>query len=96
MIRSDAGERIRTVRTDAISHLETRHALPEVTILGTEVLYEVLYDETGTHCGARRIEDSEAIEACRSELSDLWNQGEELPTFFDREVKPLPPPRSRS
>jgi Family of unknown function (DUF6879) len=91
-IRAEAGERIRVVDAGAVSHLEKRHPLPEAVILGTRVLYEVLYDTAGVHCGARRIEDREVIARCRTELSGLWEVGEELMTYVTREIAPLPPP----
>ncbi|WP_248966023.1 DUF6879 family protein [Sphaerisporangium perillae] len=60
--------------------------------MGSLVMYEVLYDETGILEGARRIEDPKVFEACRAELAELYGKGEALLSYFDREIAPLPPP----
>jgi len=88
----EMGEQIRVVPADAIAHLEARRPLPEVVILGTETLYEVLYDDTGLHSGGRRIDDADVIAACRREMAELYDKGEDLLTYFDREIAPLPAP----
>lgn len=91
-IRSAAGERIRVLDTRAIRHLEAERPLPELVILGALTMYEVLYDDSGTLSGARRIDDPDAIDACRRELSELYGEAEDLLAYFEREIAPLPPP----
>jgi hypothetical protein len=85
---------IRVLDASRVGRLETDRPLPEVIILGEAVLYEVLYDASGTHRGGRRIDDPDVIDACRREVADLYEQGEELLTYFEREIAPLPPPRA--
>jgi hypothetical protein len=91
-IRGDAGEHIRVLDAQAVKHLELERPLPELVVLGTSTMYAVLYDETGTLSGARRIDDPHVVEACRRELSEIYAKGEDLLTYFEREIAPLPPP----
>lgn len=84
---------IRVMDAAAVRHLERTAPLPEVVVLGTETMYEVLYDDTGTHCGGRRIDDRDVIAACRAELHDLFGKAEDLLPYFDQEIAPLPPPK---
>ncbi|GIH98526.1 DUF6879 family protein [Planobispora takensis] len=93
-IRAEEGERIRTLPAKAVAHLETVVELPEVVLLGSLTMYEVLYDATGTLSGARRIDDPVLLSDCRAELAQLYDQGEDLLGYFEREIAPLSPPKS--
>lgn len=84
---------IRVLDASLVRHLESRTVLPELVILGKQVMYEVRYDAAGDHCGARRIEDTAAVSACHREIAELYAKGEDLLSYFDREIAPLPPPR---
>ena len=90
--RHQEGEQIRVLPAAVVRHLERTRPLPEVVLLGSEVLYEVRYDRTGTLSGARRIDDPAVIAACRTEISVLYDQAEDLLTYFQREIARLPPP----
>jgi hypothetical protein len=92
-IRFDLGEEIRVVRADKIRDIETKTLLPEIIILGSGPMYEIVYDSAGLHRGGRRFDDGHTIRHCRSEIEELFTEGEEFPQFFEREVRPLPPPR---
>ncbi|MBG0828961.1 hypothetical protein HS041_14395 [Planomonospora sp. ID67723] len=93
-LRAEAGERIRVLPAKSVAHLEASGTrLPEVVLLGSLAMYEVLYDRTGTLSGARRIDDPDLLGSCRAELSRLYDQGEDLLNYFDREIIPLPPPK---
>jgi hypothetical protein len=91
-IRTEAGSDIRILGPDAIAHLERDGELPEVVGLGNTVLFEVLYDSSGTLDGARQIKDPDLIVACRREFENLFARGEPLSTFFEREVAGKRPP----
>ncbi|WP_424534622.1 DUF6879 family protein [Sphaerisporangium viridialbum] len=91
-IRVEAGEKIRVLPVDSVIHLETTVELPEVVILGSLTMYEVLYDDTGILSGARRIDDQSVLDACRAQLAELYDKGEALLSYFDREIATLPPP----
>lgn len=90
--RYGEGEQVKVLPASVVSHLETSWPLPEVVILGADVMYEVLYDATGTHSGARRIDDPAVVSSCGREISEFYEMGEDLQVYFDREIAPLPPP----
>ncbi len=94
--RYQHGEQIRVLPAVAVAELERERPLPELVVLGTEVLYEVRYDATGALSGARRIQDQDVIFACRRELAELYDQAEDLLTYFAREIAHLPPPAVRA
>lgn len=83
---------VRVVRAEALSALESQGQLPEVVVIGDRVLYEVRYEPDWTPCGARRIDTPRVIAAAATEIADLYDQGEPLLDFFDRELAPLPAP----
>ena len=91
-VRAEAGEQIRVLDAHAVRDREEGGPLPEVIILGTVALYEVGYDPAGVHNGARRILDPKVIDECRIEMAVLWDSGEDLASYFAREIAPLPPP----
>jgi Family of unknown function (DUF6879) len=72
--------------------LERDGPLPEVVIIGDQVLYQVRYDARQTPCGAWAIHDPEMIRQATAEISDLHHRGEPLTEFFDRQIAPLPAP----
>jgi uncharacterized protein DUF6879 len=87
-----AGEDLRVLPAEAVRAWEGTGPLPEVVVLGHQVLFEVLYDADGTVIGARRIDEPEVIQACIAELAALYAGAEPLLDYFDREIAPLPPP----
>ncbi|MCC5574309.1 hypothetical protein IMZ11_01465 [Microtetraspora sp. AC03309] len=86
--RVAAGERIRVLSGSAVAEMERAAPLPELVILRGDRMYEVLYDESGVHTGARRIIDPDVVRHTRAVLSSLFERSEELMTFFTREVAP--------
>ncbi|WP_214415278.1 DUF6879 family protein [Sphaerisporangium fuscum] len=98
MIWAELGEQIQVLPTEAIAHLETEAILPEVLVLGerspSPVMYEILYTD-GVLSGARKFTDPELIDVCRSEITGLWQRGEDLLSYFPRKVTHLPPPASQ-
>lgn len=91
-IVNESGSPVRVLDAGSVRHLEADGPLPELVIVGHEVLYEVQYDSEWAACGARRITDREAIESAAEELAALWTAAEPLPSYFDREITPLPAP----
>jgi hypothetical protein len=91
-IRVEAGEKICVLPVDSIAHLEATAELPEVVLLGSLIMYEVLYDDAGILAGARRIDNQAVLDACRAELAELYDKGEALLSYYDREIATLPPP----
>jgi hypothetical protein len=92
-VRAEAGlQDIRILDASQVSDLEAEGQLPELVFLGTDVLYEVLYDSDGTHVGGRRHDDPAVIRTCLRQLMELHGAGERLLTYFEREIAPLPAP----
>jgi hypothetical protein len=88
----EAGQELRVLDARELRDHERHQPLPELALLGSRVLYQVLYESDGTPCGARRIDDPGIIRACRAELAALFARGEPLMDFFSREIAPLPAP----
>lgn len=88
----EEGQDLRVLPADALRAWERDRPVPELALLGDRVLYQVLYDDSGTPCGARRITDPYVISECRADLSLLFANAEPLMDFFDREIAPLPAP----
>lgn len=87
---AELGEKIRVLPAEAIRGLETRRKLPELLVLG-DVLYEIQY-ENGMLAGARKLTTPGLVATCRNEIKELWHQGEDLLSYFNREIVSLPPP----
>lgn len=95
-VYAELGEEIRVLPAAAIRGLEAAGKLPEVLVLGGEsaaepVMYEILYRD-GELAGARKFTDPDLVAACREQIADLWYAGEDLLSYFDREIATLPPP----
>lgn len=96
LLRAQASEQVHVVTSDAVAPHEARFGrLPELLLLGQRVGYAIDYGVDGTPRGAYRFDDRATIDRCVALLSDLYSIGEDLPSFFDREVAPLPPPVSQ-
>lgn len=91
-LRVELGDSIRVMDSRKISDIEVDHLVPEVVILGDEVMYEVVYDDDGNAAGANRIADRGAIEETSAGFDALYRRGEDFTKFFDREIAPLDPP----
>jgi len=89
---AEAGQDLRVLPAEALLPWEQHRPAPELALLGDRVLYQVLYDPSGTPSGARRITDPEVIQACRADLALLFTHAEPLLDFFTREIAPLPAP----
>ncbi|WP_067183517.1 DUF6879 family protein [Microtetraspora niveoalba] len=92
-MRARLGERGRALAASDVAFLEPGRPLPELVVFRTDLMYQVLYDATGTCVGARRITDAAVIEPCVTQISTLYGGAEEMAGYVEREVAPLPPPR---
>jgi hypothetical protein len=90
--RERAGAMIRIVGPEAVADLEPHRPVREFATLGSTVLYEPVYDGSGVLCAGRRFRDRALIDRCRSATQALYDHGEPLASFFDREIAPLPAP----
>lgn len=93
--RAECGERIRIVAVDDIAAFEMDAELPEIVTLGSEAVYEVLYNESGMHEGAILCTNPADVTAWRKFIQDLYAEGEEVASFHQRKVATLPPPTVR-
>lgn len=91
-LRSELGEEIRVLDAREIADLERDAPLPEVVVLGSSVMYAVIYDEELKGAGARRFTDPGHIATTVTEFESLYRKGEEFSEFFEREIAPLGPP----
>ncbi|MFE4371235.1 DUF6879 family protein [Streptomyces sp. NPDC056835] len=91
-LKEQCGEDTRVVGLSDIALLESDDALPEIAIIGSSVLYEIIYDDDGNLAGGRKYTDSEVIAECKRIILDLHESGERLNSFFERRVAPLPAP----
>ncbi|MFF7233543.1 DUF6879 family protein [Streptomyces sioyaensis] len=91
-LRVELGDSIRVMDARKISDIEVDHLVPEVVILGDEVMYEVVYDGDGNAAGANRIADQGTIQETSAGFDALYRRGEDFTEFFNREIAPLDPP----
>ncbi|GLF97169.1 DUF6879 family protein [Streptomyces yaizuensis] len=91
-LQVELGNEIRVMDARNIADLEKEHPVPEVVILGDEVMFGVVYDDEGNAAGANRYTDRTAIEETATGFDVLYERGEDFMTFFDREIAPLPAP----
>lgn len=91
-LRVDVGDRIRLLDARTIADIERARPVPEVVILGDQVMYEVQYDDDGNADGARRYGDPALIAETTAGFESLYARGEAFTDFFEREIVPLPPP----
>ncbi|WP_129768825.1 DUF6879 family protein [Streptomyces sp. L-9-10] len=94
--RAEYGERIRTVSAEVLAAAESEGPLPEVVILGGSTLYQVLYDESGASQGAIRYSDSGIVGRWESYIKEIYGAGEDVESYFAREVAHLPPPTTNA
>jgi hypothetical protein len=92
-VQAESGKRVRVVTPAALAGLEIAGPLPEVVVVGGQVLYQILYTEAGVLDGAIRFRDSELIKRWESFIRGLYEAGEDLLSYFERCVAHLPPPR---
>ncbi|MET9105860.1 DUF6879 family protein [Streptomyces zhihengii] len=91
-VRVDVGDEIRVLDAGDIADIERTRPVPEVVVLGDEVMYEVVYDAEGNADGARRYDNRSLVRETNAGFDALWERGEEFPAFFDREIAGLAPP----
>lgn len=91
-IRAECGEDIHVAPAEIIAPYEKDDLVPEMIILGAEVMHEIYYDQNGVLSGGRRIVEASIISECRLEIDAIYQKGEDLLAFFQREVAPIPPP----
>jgi hypothetical protein len=92
----EAGFPLRVLGAEQVAHAEQAGVLPEVVILGEQVLYHVLQQDDGTPRGARRITDPQAIARVSRSVAEMYAMAEPVLDFFHREIAELPAPDPRA
>lgn len=92
-LRHQFGGRTRVVRPDQIRSFEKGETLPEIYTLGTDLMYQAIYDERGILEGAVRYADRDLVTRCRNLIETLYAVGEDLDSFFERNADELEPSR---
>ncbi|MBQ0830580.1 DUF6879 family protein [Streptomyces tagetis] len=91
-LKAQYGEDTRVLTGEGIRRYEARHPLSEIVVLGSRVMYEVLYDDEGVLAGGIRFDDPHAVSECRQTIQEMHRSGEPLDDFFGSHVAQLPPP----
>lgn len=94
-IRAQCGEDIRVISPEALSAFERENPVPEIVILGDEVIYRILYDAQGEAEGAVRYTDPTLLEQSRADIAALHEQAEPVEDYFVREVAEVGTSRAR-
>ncbi|MFE2440513.1 DUF6879 family protein [Streptomyces sp. NPDC059426] len=90
--RAQYGQKIKVVPVEQVAASESTGPLPEVVVLGSHTLFQVLYTETGVANGAIRYTDQELVTRWENYIKALYAVGEDVLSYFDREVAHLDPP----
>jgi hypothetical protein len=89
---AECGEKIRVVGPECLAELERSGPLPELLTLGDRMTYQIRYTDEGILDGAVRFKDPATTARCRALTRNLYAAGEDLASYFTREVAHLPPP----
>lgn len=91
-IRDELGGKVRVLRGDEVAELEDQAPLPDINVIGTDAAYRVIYNGDGAADHAIRYTDKVVVQRCRDFIADLYERGEPIGEFFQREIAQLPPP----
>ncbi|MER6665977.1 DUF6879 family protein [Amycolatopsis japonica] len=91
LIRHEYGERIRIITPDLIKNLEPNGPLPEIVVIGTDCVYQVLYDSDGLAEGAIQSTNKKEIKLWIELIAELYQKGEDINQFHDRKIAALQP-----
>ncbi|GAA4242174.1 hypothetical protein GCM10022254_74110 [Actinomadura meridiana] len=89
---AEAGFELSVLPAAELASFESRRQVPEVVVIGGQVLYQIRYQPDWTPDGAKRVDVPHLISTVASEIAHLFHKGEPLLDFFEREVAPLPAP----
>jgi hypothetical protein len=92
-VRAECGEKIHVVDPRQVKCLETDGPLPELLTVGNDTVYQLLYDDDDLIKGAIRFTDADVLIRCVTVMKQLYTTGEDVRSFFERQVAHLPPPR---
>lgn len=91
-VQGQCGRSVRVVHADKLAALEKHRPLPEVVVLGGQVLYEVLYAFDGTLEGGVRYVDRALAQEWEHFIHALHADGEDVEEYMTRTASQLLPP----
>lgn len=91
-LRAQCGEHIRVVGPEQVKPFESREPLPEIVTIGGTAMYQVLYSGQAILDGGIRFTDTDIIRRCQDFIERMYRTGEDLATYFARNVAGLAPP----
>lgn len=95
-VRQQSGGSIRVIDASKVARYEDQGPLPEIYTLGSQVMYQAVYDEQGVLEAALKFSDPDLVLRCQQFIAGLYDEGEPLEDWFDGHVAPLPPPPSQA
>jgi hypothetical protein len=94
-IQHECGMPVRIVQGREVAPFESEGPLPEIVVLGGQVLYEVRYSDSGALEGGVRYTDGSSVEAWECFTRELFEKGEDITSYMDRYAGRLPAPNTR-
>jgi len=91
-VRDQCGGTVHVIAADQVTQYEDDGPLPEIYTLGSQVLYQAVYDDRGVLESVRKFVDPHLILRCQKFIKGLYDAGEPLEGWFDQHVATLPPP----
>lgn len=91
-VRAECGELIRVVGPERVAAYEHDCPVPELITLNDDTVYEIRYDAEGTLAGAVRYMGRAPRDRVAARIEELYMAGEDMGTFFAREVAGRKPP----
>lgn len=85
-VRGECGEKIRVVDIGQVAEFEEDGELPEILTLGEKTVYQVIYNADGALDGAIRSTDRSDVERWVSFISELYEKGEGIDSYFAKKV----------
>jgi hypothetical protein len=92
-VRDETGGPVRILHASAVADLEDQGQLPDIYTMDDTVMYQAVYDERGVLAYALRYTSRPLVVRCRDFIAALYDRGEPIRSFFEREIAQLPPPR---
>jgi hypothetical protein len=92
-VRDETGGPVRILDVSDVADLEDQGSLPEIYTMDCAVMYQAVYDDQGVLKYALKYTDEALVRRCRDFIAALYERGEAISSFFEREVAYLPPAR---
>ncbi|WP_405617085.1 DUF6879 family protein [Streptomyces sp. NBC_01508] len=86
------GSNVRIVTAKQVADAEKTQQLPEMVVLGEQTLYNVIYSDSGVPMGSIRFTDEQHVRSWQQYIRSLFEIGEDIASYFAREIAPLPAP----